>query len=72
MVHDVWLTMFNQCYKTVFFSINFKINGWRSKTKGWGSTMVPSFGGNTVIVNGTNVSTYLGTHHTLLQFYKYT
>ena len=27
MVHDVWSTTFNQCYKTVFFSINFKIKG---------------------------------------------
>ena len=30
MVHDVWSTMFNQCYKTVFLSINFKIKGWRA------------------------------------------
>ena len=36
MVHDVWLTMFNWCYETVFFSINFKIKGWGSKTKGRG------------------------------------
>ena len=28
MVHDIWLTMFNQCYKTLFFNINFKIKGW--------------------------------------------
>ena len=46
-VHDVWSTMFNQCYKTVFFSINFKIKGWRSNTKGWGSAMLPPFRGNT-------------------------
>ena len=49
MVHDVWLTMFNPCYKTVFFSINFKIKGWGSNTKGWGSAMLPPFGGNTAL-----------------------
>ena len=25
VVHDIWSTMFNQCYKTVFFSINYII-----------------------------------------------
>ena len=48
VVHDVWSTMFNSCHKTVCFSINFKIKGCGSKAKGWGSAMVPSFGGNTV------------------------
>ena len=32
----------------MFFSINFETKGWESKTKGWGSSMVPPFGGNTV------------------------
>ena len=34
VVHDVWLTMFNH------YCINFNI-------KGWGSAMLPPFGGNT-------------------------
>ena len=34
VVHEVWLTMFNQSYKTVFFSINFKFKGWGSAL--WG------------------------------------
>ena len=42
-VHDVWSTMFNQYYKTVFFSTNFKIKGWRI-------AMLPPFGGNTVYI----------------------
>ena len=39
MVHDIRSTMFNQCYKTVFFGINFKIKGWdrgRAILKGGG------------------------------------
>ena len=51
MVHDVWSTMFNWCYKTVFLRINFKI-------KGWGSTMVPPFGGNTAFISNSSSLIY--------------
>ena len=44
-VHQCYMTtMFNQCCKTVFFKINFEIEGW-------GSTMIPPFRGNTAISN---------------------
>ena len=41
-VHQWYMTFYQQCsisviYKTVYFSINFKIKVWGSKTKGWGS-----------------------------------
>ena len=48
-VHQ-WYTIFGQmCCKTVFFSINFNIKGWGSRTKEWGSAMVPPFEENTGI-----------------------
>ena len=33
-VHDVWSTMFNQCYKTVFLGINFKLKDVGARLKG--------------------------------------
>ena len=57
MVHDVWLTMFNLCYKTVFFSINFKIKRGMLECH---VTSLPLFGGNTGLyvyfINGVHVS----------------
>ena len=44
MVHDDWLTKFNQ----YCFSLKLKCGG--SKTKRWGSAMLPPFGGNTATV----------------------
>ena len=57
MVHDVWSTMFNQCCKTVFFNINFKI-------KGLGNAMVPPFGENTATIYKYNI-----TYHVTYQEY---
>ena len=39
-VHQWYMTLVNNVQSVLFFSINFKI-------KGWGSAMVPPFGGNT-------------------------
>ena len=49
--HGIWSTMFNQCYITVFFRINFKIKGWGSNTKRWGNAMLPPFGGTTEYIS---------------------
>ena len=37
MVHDVWSTMFNQCYKTVFLGINFELKDVGARLKGGGA-----------------------------------
>ena len=47
-VHQWYMTFGQYCSISVmFFSINFRIKGWGSNTKGWGSAMLPSFRGNT-------------------------
>ena len=48
-VHQWYMTFGQQCSINVVFRINFKIKGWGSKTKGWESTMIPPFRGNTAL-----------------------
>ena len=45
-IHGTWCLV-NNVQSLLFFSINFKIKGLGSKTKGWGNAMLPPFGGYT-------------------------
>ena len=38
-VHDIWSTMFNPCYKTVFLSIKFKLKVGGARLKDGGARL---------------------------------
>ena len=39
MVHAVWSTMINKCYKTVFSALTLKLMGWGAILKHHGTTL---------------------------------
>ena len=49
MIHEVWSTMFNQCYQKRWGSCAPGVikQCISAHIKGWGSGIVPPFGGNT-------------------------